>query len=318
MALKIRGSGFFFGIPVDSPRASFEEFFKWIKGIGPGSQWPFRPNANGNGDIKREMYCDFDDTHFFGIFLSARNANFQHFVKREGNKVIVEAQSTGGHPPVDMNFFCIRRDSNKGIFSHYEGSYRFSRFLFDLWATYHHFVTKTKDDHLANLSDGESKKSVCLSYSLKNRKQVAPLFTPGSFDTIMRNIDTIDEIRLTSYAVDNPADQPVSTNIKSVHKAYRFTDGTKRTNIWDWLCRVRELTTRALNSGKTVHSGSVIGRTNSGIELCIDFDSTMEDHLKYDYDSLGTFEVDAINRHELVQSMRQQTIDKHLFMPTEE
>lgn len=321
MTLRIRGSAFCFGNPVDSPRASFRKFVAWVKSIGPGAVWPFivSPNSNAGG-VGRNLYCGSDATHFYGIFLSGRNTDFQHFVKQEGNKVIVEARSTNGNPPVEMNFFCMRLDSQKGLFSHYPGSYRFSTFQRDLWTTYVRFVNAARDAHLASLTKDELEKTgeaVRKSYSFEKRGRVSPLFTPAEFETLLDRLKNVDEVHATSYSVDSPNDQPVSARVKSVHTVHRFVEETPPSVLKAWLRKHRQRSAHLLADGRTVHSGSVIGQTDSGSDVTIDFENTMEDYLKYDYDALGTFEVDRIHEHTLVQTMLQQTKDKILFQPTE-
>lgn len=317
MALTIKGSAFYFGNAADAPSVSFDNFFTWLKDTGSDAQWPFIPRDD-EVEIKRSLFCDVDEEHFFGVFLSARTAEFQHFVKREGNRVIVEARSTEGDPPVEMNFFCLRRDSNKGIFSHYMGSYRFQHFLHDLWITYKEFVKQHKEAHLANLQEGERQTVVAKSYSLFERRQESPLYTPGSFNELLDRLNTVHEVRATSYSVDGPVDQPVSGSLKSVHRVYRLEETNANAGIKGWIRQLRQSSSRRLQSGNTVHSGSILGTEESGADLAVSFENTMEDYLEYDYDALGTFEVNRIKQHTLVRAMLDQINRSLLFAPAEE
>lgn len=317
MALTIRGSAFYFGCSAEAQAASFDNYFAWIKNAGPNAHWPYVPRDE-ELEIRRSLYCDLDATHFFGIFLSARNAEFQHFVRHVGGRVIVEARSTEGNPPVEMNFFCLRRDSNKGIFSHYLGSYRFQQFLSDLWMTYREFVKQQKEEHLANLQDGESKTAVAKTYSLHERRHDSPLYTPGTFDDLLNRLDIVHEVRATSYAVEGQADQPVSRSLKSVHKVYRLEEANADNSLKQWIQRLRKNSTRRLQSGRTVHSGSVIGAEDSGAKICVSFENTLEDYLDYDYDALGTFEIDRIKHHTIIRAMLEKMDNGLLFAPAEE
>lgn len=317
MALTIKGSAFFFGCEADSSKVTFNNYFRWLKDVGSDAQWPFIPRDD-DPEIKRTLFCDMDADHFFGVFLSARNAEYQHFVKREGNRVIVEARSTQGDPPVEMNFFCLRRDSNKGIYSHYLGSYRFQQFLHDLWISYKEFVKQQKEDHLANLVEGETKGQIAPQYSVRDRRRYALLYTPGTFAQLLNRLDVVREVRATSYSVDAPEDQPVSNKLKSIHKVYRLDEIPADQGIKQWLTRLRQKSARRLQSGTTTHSGCVIGAEANGADLALSFENTMEDYLEYDYDALGTFDVNAIKQHTIVKAMLDQMSGSLLFAPTED
>jgi hypothetical protein len=174
MALTVRGSAFYFGEAVDSDRGALPAFYQWIKNKGSAIQWPFIVR-DGEVEIKRRIFCNLTDSHFYGIFLSARNAEFQHFIRQEAGRVIVEARSTAGNPPVEMNFVAIRLDSNKGLFSHYIGSYRFQQFMRDLWATYQHFVQTKLAEEIAGL-DERAAKEARRRYSLHGKCMHSPLY----------------------------------------------------------------------------------------------------------------------------------------------
>ena len=222
MALKVNGSAFYFGDAVEAPVASLLNFYNWLSNTDSTAQWPYVYNQ-GDVEIRRNLYCSVDGTYCYGIILSARNAEFQHFVRREGNRVIVQEQSTSGNPPVEMNFFAIRIDSNKGIYSHYKGSYPFSIFLNDLWKSYRFFVEMKKTTATTGQSsDGVER--INATYSLRYKASHSPLYTPGTFSTLVERLTTISEVRMTSYAVEEHEDRAVSDQIRSVHKEYRFTE----------------------------------------------------------------------------------------------
>jgi hypothetical protein len=311
----VRGSAFYFGDAVTSDNASFPNFYQWVKNNGSDIQWPFILRE-GNVEIKRRIFCDLTTTHFYGIFLSSRNAEFQHFVRREGNRVIVEAVSTNGNPPIEMNFFAIRRDSNKGIFSHYLGSYRFQQFLSDLWASYRYFVESKKVEALDGLTE-QAADLVRPQYSLREKCNYSPLYTPGTFENLINNLGTISEVRMTTYQVDDQADRAVSNNLTSVHKVYRLNEVRVDGGVRGWLREKRAQSLRLLASGRTVHSGSVIGEGNDGRELNINFENTIEDYLECQYDDIGTFEVTNLAEHRIIADMFNQMNNSIIFRPAQ-
>jgi len=313
MALMVRGSALYFGDAVQSERASLPNFYRWIKEVGSEAQWPFMPRE-GDVQIKRRVYCDVNATHFYGVFLSARNAEFQHFIKREGDRVIVEARSTDGNPPVEMNFFAIRLDSNKGLFSHYLGSYRFTNFLNDLWTSYRHFVEMKMLAELAEVDEAHADE-IRRRYSLRGKAAHSPLYTPGTFENLIERLGTMSEVKMTTYEVDGPADQPVANSLKSVHKVYRLEEMQVDAGVRGWLTNVRSQTLRMLASGRTVHSGSVLGEDNQGREMSINFENTLEDYLECRYDDIGTFEVSNLANHELIAEMVAKMNEGILFRP---
>ena len=315
MALSIRGSAFYFGDPAQSPRASFSSFYDWIRSKGNDLHWPYIPK-DAECEVKRRLFCEQNATHFYGVFLSARNAQFQHFVKQEGNKVIVEAKSTGGNPPVEMNFFALRLDSGKGIFSHYQGSYRFLQFLHDLWSSYRHFVDEMRQLHKAELIANKEKKQTAKQYSLRGRSNYSPLFTPGEFDKLCERLESISEVRATTYKVDSKEDHPVSRILQSVHRVYRLTDAPPDAKLLAWLKKLRGKTTRKLASGLQTHSGSVLGTETGGQPLCISFENTLEDYLDYEYDEIGSLAIDNLSAHPIIKDIIDQTTGALLFAPT--
>lgn len=311
MPLMVRGSAFYFGDAVGSEQASLHLFYQWIKDTEQETQWPFIPRE-GQAQIKRTIFCDVSATHFYGVFLSARNAEYQHFIRREGNRILVEARSTGGNPPVEMNFFAIRLDSNKGLFSHYLGSYRFQQFMADLWASYRHFVDIKKAEELTG---GANENEVQRRHSLRGKCNHSPLYRPGTFESLIERLSSIAEVRMTTYEVDEPADRPVGNNINSVHKVYRLDAVRVDAGVREWLREKRNQCLRRLASGRIVHSGSVIGEDHQGEELNINFENTLEDYLAYEYDDIGSFEINNLADHQIIADMVRKTSDNLLFEP---
>ena len=314
MPVNIKGSAFFFGNPVSSDKANFANFFNWIQNICPDKQWPYNDNT-AESEMKRTLFCNQDNNYFLGVFVSARNTVYQHYVKQKNGKTIIEAISTGNNPPININFFCMRKDSNKGIFSHYVGSYPFTVFLKDFWATYRYFVGLKKTDHLNNLSKGETKQQVQKSYSLHRKNKYAPLYTPGEFEDLIEQLETIEEVRATTYTIDDEDDMPVGRDIKSIHKVFRLDEAMADDTSKSWIKRLREKSAKALKSNRIVYSGSVVGKKPDGGFLNISFENTMEDYLGYDYDELGTFDIDTLSNHELIRVMKEKLTESIVFDP---
>ncbi len=265
-------------------------------------------------EIKRSIYCDINATHFYGIFLSARNAEFQHFVREEGGRVIVEEKSTEGNPPVEMNFFALRLDSRKGLFSHYIGSYRFQQFLADLWASYKHFVVMKRAEEVVGLDDHAITEAY-KRYSLRGQCNYGPVYTPGAFTELIERLGTISELRLTSYAVDGPTDRPVGDHLKSVHQVYRLDAVRADAGVKAWLREKRAQSLHMLASGRPVYNGLVVGEDNNGASLKIDFENTLEDFLSCQYDEIGTFEIANLAEHRIIHDMLNALNTKILFRP---
>ncbi len=316
MSLIIRGSAFYFGDEVSASDSSFEHFFSWIQSQDYDMPWPYHVKLGPASEIRRQLYFGSNKKYWFGIFISARTSEFQHFVKREGDTVVIEARSTGGDPPVETNFFCLRKDSGKGIFSHYKGSYPFSQFLKDLWNCYRLFVSDNKKKQLDKPKRSKPKKRIETEYSLQSKARYGPLFTPGTFEELVKRFSSIEEIRLTTFEVDVPEDQPVSGRIRNVHKVYRLDPSEKvDSTLLNWIRSLRSKSARELCTGKVAYSGSVVGVEDGDSPLCVSFQNSMDDYLAYNYDELGTFEVDKIFKHPLIQRMVEQMSSGILFDP---
>jgi hypothetical protein len=314
MPILIKGFAFYFGDEVSATDASFNHFFSWIQEFNPETQWPYLQDSRT--DFRRRLYFAANENHWYGVFISARATEFQHFMRREGARVIVEARSVSGDPPIEMNFFCMRKDSRKGIFSHYRGSYSFRIFIRDLWNCYRSFVVLKKESRLNNMGPADSEERTKREYSIHSKAKSGPLFTPGSFDQLLGRLATIDELRVTAYEVDSPADEPVSGKIRNVHKIYRFQSSEiVDSRLRQWIKSARNSSAKLLTSRRTAYSGSVLGAEENGAPISLSFENTMEDYLGFDYDEIGTFELTNLFGHQLIQSMVTRMSHGILFSP---
>ena len=328
MALSIKGSAFYFGDQVDAPEASFSNFFQWIKEQAtPDRQWPFHVGKKKADEYTRQLFFDFNDDYWFGVFISAKTNEFQHYVKKVDGKVIIEAQAVKGNPPVEMNFFCIRRDTCKALFSHYVGSYQFNTFVGDLWAHYRHFVEiqkakaikdqKEKEAEEKKRGEKKRQKELIKTFSLNAKCNWSPLFDPTSFEAMLDKLRRIEVVRLTTYETDSPDDEPVKSRVNTVHKTYRFSMAEEvDTTFRRWIRDMRAGNAVKTKAGKDHYSGSILGMDEEGNDVFINFGHTMKNFLKYDYDKLGTFSVDDLFSHDIIKEMIVKMNDGILFGAT--
>ncbi|TCK58427.1 hypothetical protein [Seleniivibrio woodruffii] len=313
MSVTIKGSSFYFNTGLQEKSVSILKFFDWLKNIDNiDRDWPYY-KLEKNPPFTRRLYLNDNDKHIAGLIISSKTNIFHHFVKKDENgKVTIEAKPVDGNPPVEINFFCVRKDSMKGIYSHYMSSYAFNLFLSELWSTYLEFVKQKK----AEADQSSTTEDVNKRFTIRGIKNYGPLFTPGEFEDLIGKLQTISEVRATTYELEgaDKENSSLSNNLKSVHQVFRL-EGQSDNAIFNWIKSLRNKTARGLKSGKTVYSGSVVGTTNDDQEITINFTDTMDDYLGFDYDDLGTFDTENLLSHNLVKEMIKQMDEKIVFKP---
>lgn len=315
MAVKVRGSAFMFGREVDSPDADFQSFFSWLLAIDNQPAWPYYRNNHDGDNYRREFFIKkIENGPYCGVVISARTSEFRHYVSKIGNKIKITAKNTNGNPPVEVNFFCIRSDNYKGIYSNYHGSYAFSSFLVDLWRTYAFHVKSKYDLIISTVSEIDGVK-LKKKYSLQNKNYTSPLYTPGSFNDLLKDMARIREVRYTTYELtDDDNYGPVGSKINNVHKTIRFNSEIVDSGMKDFIYKVRALSARVLKNSQNIkYNGSVFGFDSEGKEYPIDFDSNLDDHLDFDYDDLGDIDIENIYNHTVVKQMMDSVNSKILF-----
>jgi hypothetical protein len=314
--MRVQGSAFFFGDEVQAPTASFDEFFQWLASLDVGTEWPpHRPFVPGY-PYRRRFLINIGRDYYCGVVLSERSAEHGHFVRQEGNVITVEARALGANKPVEINFFTLRKDSHKGIYSHYYGSYSFNGFLGDLWREYVRFVEVRKARAVAAREPNESEEVVGRPFSIRGKAKWSPLFNPRDFDALVRELDQLTEVRLTTYEVDGDDDAPASRDISNIHHVYRLKEGVRPTRaLLDWLRGKRDKSNRLLRSGRETFSGSVLGVSADGHEKTIGFGATLDDHLDYDYDQIGTFRSTELAQDPCVAAMIAKMRGELMFTP---
>ncbi len=315
MPVKIKGSAFFFGLEALAPDASFEHFFDWLK-LHPQNEWPFyKPFDSAIDEYKHKIFLGINDNYWYGLFLTARTNEYQYYVQQDGDNIKIISKSNNGDPPVEVNFFCIRKDSKKGIYSHHSGSYAFSTFIYDLWKCYKSFLAPKVTAALA-IPEKKKQKEALKSYSLHGRVQYGPLYLPGSFEHLLSKLKKIRTVVATTYSVNDENDRSVADKIKAIRKEYKFDssmliDHTTKS----WIKDARHLSEKILQSGKRVYNGSVVGFDDDEREITIDFDKTMDNFLNFDYDELGSFNIQDIFTHAVITQMTSHLSTDVLFRP---
>jgi hypothetical protein len=309
--MKIQGNAFHFAKEADASDAKFPDFFGWLNAqqASPSVTWPPHKIEAENTVYRRQLFVNVSADLYYGVVLSARKTEYQHFVDRTGGTIKIVTKHNGGNPPVEVNCFCVKRGNGKGIYTHYHGSYAFMSFLGDLWGSYRHFVKHQQGEAAGNVDgdadDYEKKlKAVNKSYSLHKRAAWSPMFTPAGFDKLVGELNEVHEVRLTTYEAPSANDAPMNTRISSVHQTYRM-NGAQRVDstFKTWLKHKKDAATRLLKSGKKSISGSVAGVDANNKERVIYFDENIENLMDYDYDAIGTFEVDNLIKNPCIDEL---------------
>ena len=313
--MKIIGNAFYFGKEADHADVKFGAFFSWLQDrqLTAGTLWPPHKTVNEHTAFHREFFVNTSEDLFYGVVLSGRTNKFQHYVNRVGNKVTVEAK-TNEKPPVEVNCFCIRRDSNKGMYSHYYGSYAFMTFLQDLWNAYRHFVRLKQSAVVDQLTPADDADAVLKAYSLRARCAWSPLSTRENFERMVRSLKEVWEVRFTTYEIIADEDAPMRSKIKNVHNTYRMqAEDASSAGFWSWMRAKRTRATRTLKSGTQSVSGSVFGVTAEGAEKTINFGENLDNLLDFSYDDMGTFDVEKLIENPCIAAMVDKARDTPMF-----
>lgn len=317
--MKVQGSAFFFGLEAEAAQAKFPGYFDLLAaGHGRDNEFPIhRPFVEGFA-YRRRMFVNSIDDAWCGVVLSARASEFHHYVRKVGNVVEVVPRPNGPDAPVEINFFAIRKDTHKGIYSNYYGSYAFSLFLADLWHGYRFYVERCRDAHIAGLGNGLTKGELVearMHFALSGRAKYSPLYNPGTFNDLLRELETVAELRMTTYQVDAPEDAPMGRRIHNLHKVYRVHEAQQTADLpmLRWIRSMRDRAIRPLANGRIIRSGSVIGKKPDGEPMTIPFESKMDDFLNFEYDDIGRFDVAKLSANDCIRQMLAKLRGELLF-----
>lgn len=297
--MNIQGNAFIFGDESDASDSKFEHYFDWLKRrqASPSLTWPAHKVEAEKTVFKRELFVNVSNDLFYGVVLSARKTHYQHYVTRNGSNVKVEIRDVGKNPNVEVNCFCIKRCSNKGIYTHYYGSYAFKAFLGDLWNGYRHFVKEQLSKAISKIdgnsdSFDEDEKKLHSEYSLRGKANWNAIFSPDTFAALVRKLKTVHEVRLTTYELEAPSDAPMKRRVSNIHQTYRMNGAQSIDNSFMvWLNDKMGLATRTTKKGRRSISGSVVGENSSGEEKTIFFDENIENLIDFKYDNIGAFDI---------------------------
>ena len=316
MSIKLNASPFQIHKPAVADEVSFENFFRWLINQTSGSNWPIHKPFAGNSTYRRELYIQGDDTHIYGLIASTRNNETKHVKTEENGVTIIVATAVGDVPSVDVNFFIIRKDSWKGIYSNYVGSFPFSKFLSDLGLVYRYWVSSKRDLRIAE-STPETIDQVKENYSITGTCDACPLFTPRAFRELLGELTSITQLKFTTYETTAVRGVSLPTEIKSVREEYRFVERTSLTNaVLSLIERARTASTKFYGNGRSKHNGVVEGVSATGNVITIDFDNTLENLITMDYDGIGSISTNDLEHHTLVEVLKVEIDERILFNPT--
>lgn len=305
MALKVKGSAFIFGEEVEAEDASISKFCEWLKEYDHKEQWPYKKGGYKQEEIqiKRNLYCNCNDNFFYGVFISAKNSDYQHYVKEENGKITVEKLEIGkdNKRTVELNFFCMERTVKevRGIYSHYLGAYSLGKYLHDMWMAYKYFVDIKK-------SKSDSKKE----YSTRKKNKVSPMYTNEEFEALLKTLKTVTAVRARVSQTDNDSMAFETGVLSSVYHEYKFKTKTPLTDvITKSICTIKN----KISSNKKRNSGTVTGKNNDGEDVIIGFEYTTKDYLGFEYDDLITFDISALDEYIVINEMIKKLEDKTLF-----
>ena len=207
--MKMQGSAFYFGDECDASDGKFDVFFEYVQGLDKELRWPphyGQDQAAKANSHKRTFYLQKLEDIWCGVVLSAKTTEFSHHVKTVGDTITVVARTVGEDPPVEVNFFCIRKDNNKGLYSHYMSSYPFGLMLKELWSVYQRFVINQKE---AALDRTTAKANIKLEYNMRGKANYGPVYNEADFNVLMLALDEVSEFRVTRWEADSPDDEPM-------------------------------------------------------------------------------------------------------------
>jgi len=316
MSFNIKGGSFTFAKQVEAPDASFDNYFSWLSGLNDKKMiWPYSKEHGENLNETKELYTYTYEDYWYGLIISGKQKLVQHKRIREDGKIIIKKEEIKGEPPVELNFFCIRRDSGKGVYSHYIGSYQFGQFIKDLWSSYRKFVELKKN--AAKLDAKLPDDKITEVYSLKGKNESSRLYNPKTFKELVAKLNYMEEVRFSTYECDDEEDVPVGDILKSKYAKYKFTkDILINEEKRDWLKMIRSKAKKINDQHKIKYNGSIKGFDNLNNPLSIDFDSTMENHIEYEYDKIGDIDLDELFKHDIIQLIIDRLKDVPLFEKT--
>ncbi len=301
MARKVRGSALHFGQTLDEHGATKEDFYTWLLSHNGGDYWPsFEKPEEITDEETHKLWASGRNGLFGGVIVTARHDQHELYEEKVNGRVVISKKAVKTNLPVQINFFCLRKDTGNGIYTHYKGSLCLNMFLNNLWHAYRVFVRGVR----TRANPAESHK-----YSLSGRAHTGPLFNESGFEKLVKGMKQIEEVRFSTVESCLPDDAPVPPPIKGVSHVYRFKP-VSGTSALSWLEWVRNLS----SEGRQRRRGAVSGVANDGKKITVDFTETLDNYLiGTTYDDIGTVDTGDLFGHELMRRMVTQISGNQFF-----
>lgn len=302
MAKKLKGTAFIFGNQVEAQEASFTNFANWlIDKSKKEHNWPFGSKSS-NTIAVIQKYRDY----LIGLLCPEKGNKFYHSKKFVNGKLSL-APSDMGDDATEINFFSIRLDNFKGLYSYYSGSHSLSAFLDDLWKSYTEFVREKREVAEKGLDQNlpkKKKEEFLKDYSLYSKSKYSVLMTEDEFETFVKQFNRLEEVRITTLKADSSDDLPIKGIMKQCSKKYLFVDTPISNKIIGWLVR-KYLESKYLDKkGKEKYTnGRITGYDKNNHRIFFDFNRNTKDYLDFDYDDIGSVDASNLQNHEVIKKM---------------
>ena len=262
--------------------------------------WPDPNISDPDPDVARRLFCTIDAAHWCGVVVSTRTDRHQLFPREEGGRLLIDVRPVDGQRPVEANFFCVRCDTWKGLFSYYRGSYSLQNgFLADVWRGYRTFLRLNRPlRHDGSWSPGDSG---------------SVLYTREGFRRLIESLDELHMVRVTSYRMLTSDDQPVSNDIRSVLRQYRLVHRRPSRQIIDWILGLRDDSRRVTKRGDSREHGAVDGLNEHKLPVTIDFHNSMQDYLRMTHDDIGPVDTSSLADNPIIARLRERIHAEALF-----
>lgn len=227
---------FEFATQVSDPEADLGAFLNWLD-LQSGQLWPISKNSS-RGIV---IHCKTDNIKniWYGAIVS--RSLLQDIYSQQGGQFI----KMNIPPGSVLNFFAMRRDSFRGLYSQYHGTISISNFIDGLYKDYHSFVHAKKAEAIRNLGALEEKQELKAEkilnkrFAFRGKKKQGILQDKTNFRNELENIASLNKVSFSLYdhaAEKFPDDEPeLQQGVKTACSEYSFNDISLTRHIKDWL-----------------------------------------------------------------------------------
>lgn len=304
MSKKLKGNAFVFGQPADAEECSFQNFADWLVDNSLKNKlWPFGSNSAETTAIIKKI-----GNFVIGLLCPGKSNKYYHSKEVVGGKLELKPNNMGDDA-TEMNFFCIRLDNFKGIYSYYAGSQGLSVFLDGLWKSYASFVTEAKERKVTELSSDNSltqkkQKEILKNYSLITKKQYSLLMADDEYESFIKHFHRLEEVRITTNNVISNDETAIKGIMKQCVHKYTFWATPINSKIFKWLLKIYQNSIYKDKNDKIKHNnGRVTGYDDQNQKLFFDFNKNTKDYLDYDYDEIGVVDTENLENHAIIRKM---------------